>query len=146
MLTTLLFTADWILRTLQCRDLETKVLKLREFTRAHLAKVLVLVSRHWGQSLLLDRETLVTRSWSWSRDFYKGLDINTAFGITLGHAQTCGQYSQPYLQEYSRMQPRTTTTVSTCLSYLHKYDTRCYFNVRSKADMSQLNLLHGNDN
>ena len=25
-----------------------------------------------------------------------------------------------------------------------RYDTRCYFNVRSKADMSQLNLPHGN--
>ena len=24
--------------------------------------------------------------------------------------------------------------------------TRCYFNVRSKADMSQLNIPHGNDN
>ena len=27
-----------------------------------------------------------------------------------------------------------------------RYDTRCYFNVRSKANMSQLNLPHGNDN
>ena len=27
-----------------------------------------------------------------------------------------------------------------------RYDTRCYFNLRSKADMSQLNLPHGNDN
>ena len=27
-----------------------------------------------------------------------------------------------------------------------RYDTRCYFNVHSKADMSQLNLPHGNDN
>ena len=27
-----------------------------------------------------------------------------------------------------------------------RYDTRCYFNVRSKADMSQLNLQHRNDN
>ena len=27
-----------------------------------------------------------------------------------------------------------------------KYDTRCYFNVRSKADISQLNLPHGTDN
>jgi len=27
-----------------------------------------------------------------------------------------------------------------------RYDTRCYFNVRSKADMSQINLPHGNDN
>jgi len=25
------------------------------------------------------------------------------------------------------------------------YDTRCYFNLRSKADMSPLNLPHGND-
>ena len=25
-------------------------------------------------------------------------------------------------------------------------DTRCYFNVRSKADISQLNLPHGTDN
>jgi len=28
---------------------------------------------------------------------------------------------------------------------LLRYGTRCYFNVRSKADMSQLNLPHGND-
>ena len=28
------------------------------------------------------------------------------------------------------------------LTYL-RYDTRCYFNVRSKADISQLNLPHG---
>jgi len=27
-----------------------------------------------------------------------------------------------------------------------RYDTRCYFNLRSKADMSQLNLPHGTDN
>jgi len=27
-----------------------------------------------------------------------------------------------------------------------RYDTRRYFNVRSKADMSRLNLPHGNDN
>ena len=26
------------------------------------------------------------------------------------------------------------------------YDTRCYFNVRSKANISQLNLPHGTDN
>ena len=26
-----------------------------------------------------------------------------------------------------------------------RYDTRCYFNVRSKADTSQLNLPHGNN-
>ena len=29
---------------------------------------------------------------------------------------------------------------------LLRYDTRCYINVRSKADISQLNLPHGTDN
>jgi len=29
---------------------------------------------------------------------------------------------------------------------LIRYDTRCYFNVRSKADISRLNMLHGNNN
>ena len=27
-----------------------------------------------------------------------------------------------------------------------RYDTRCYYNVRSKADMNRLNLPHGGDN
>jgi len=27
-----------------------------------------------------------------------------------------------------------------------RYDTRCYFDVRSKADMNRLNLPHGDDN
>ena len=31
-------------------------------------------------------------------------------------------------------------------AFLYQYDTRCYFNVRSKADISRLNLPHGNDN
>ena len=29
---------------------------------------------------------------------------------------------------------------------LLRYDTRCWFNVRSKADMNQPNLPHGTDN
>ena len=33
----------------------------------------------------------------------------------------------------------------TCVDTI-RYDTRCYFNVRSKADISQLNLPHGTDN
>ena len=36
---------------------------------------------------------------------------------------------------------------SRCTTYdMIRYDTRCYFNVRSKADISQLNLPHGTDN
>ena len=30
--------------------------------------------------------------------------------------------------------------------YSIRYDTRSYFNVHLKADMSRLNLLHGDDN
>jgi len=33
-----------------------------------------------------------------------------------------------------------------CSFHTIRYDTRCYFNVRSKANMSQLNLPHGTDN
>ena len=37
-------------------------------------------------------------------------------------------------------------TLVALLTSLIRYDTRCYFNVRSKADISQLNLPHGTDN
>jgi len=35
------------------------------------------------------------------------------------------------------------TAVIKGICYTIRYDTRCYFNVRSKADMSQLNLPDG---
>ena len=35
---------------------------------------------------------------------------------------------------------------SGCQTVTIRYDTRCYFDVRSKADTSQLNLPHGDDN
>ena len=43
---------------------------------------------------------------------------------------------------------RYTAACNTCSIHTItiRYDTRCYFNVRSKADMSQLNLPHGTDN
>jgi len=59
------------------------------------------------------------------------------------------------LQFWSCRWPLCTRSVcpSACLSYGYKhagcmakllrYDTRCYFNVRSKADTSRLNLPHG---
>ena len=42
------------------------------------------------------------------------------------------------------------STVAVLSNWFHlhdtiRYDTRCYFNVRSKADISQLNLPHGTD-
>ena len=38
------------------------------------------------------------------------------------------------------------TFCTVLLNRLSTYDTRCCFNVRSKADISQLNLPHGTDN
>ena len=42
------------------------------------------------------------------------------------------------------LNPGPTAPESSTLRYdTIRYDTRCYFNVRSKADMNRLNLLHG---
>jgi len=38
------------------------------------------------------------------------------------------------------------TSLTRRLLYTIQYNTRCHFDVRSKADMSQLNLPHGTDN
>jgi len=45
-----------------------------------------------------------------------------------------------------RKSPLRTPVLVPNPSYTIRYDTRCYFNVRSKADMSRLNLPHGDDN
>ena len=64
----------------------------------------------------------------------------------LGHLQVCtllqtdNHASNPSL---SFLQARCPTCRPTNNI---RYDTRCYFNVRSKADMSQLNLPHGTNN
>ena len=42
--------------------------------------------------------------------------------------------------------PGNTDGVSESCYDTIRYDTRCYINVRSKANMSQLNLPHGTDN
>jgi len=47
---------------------------------------------------------------------------------------------------YTRLLARLYTTLKLVFHYQIRYDTRCYFNVRSKANMSQLNLPHGTDN
>ena len=56
----------------------------------------------------------------------------------LHHAQPL---SQPLLAKKHQLD-HTVAIASTTI----RYDTRCYFNVRSKADISQLNLPHGTDN
>ena len=64
--------------------------------------------------------------------------------------------SQPTVSEHWRKYKALTLTNETQRLFNHhqdhnekgtiRYDTRCYFNVRSKADISQLNLPHGTDN
>jgi len=48
--------------------------------------------------------------------------------------------------EHASQQARIQTSTIEQPSYTTRHDTRCYFNVRSKADTSQLNLPHGTDN
>ena len=55
-------------------------------------------------------------------------------------AERIAGYNNEILVETAAMSPGTNQTLNT------RYDTRCYFNVRSKADISQLNLPHGTDN
>ena len=47
-----------------------------------------------------------------------------------------------YLDQSPELRPRTTYEYRIRYDTI-RYDTRCYFNVRSEADTSQLNLPHG---
>ena len=74
------------------------------------------------------------------------------------YAQQSNKRDQIELQIWSRRQGHLSVSVikpageSGCKSYISddqartiRYDTRCYFNARSKADMNQLNLPHWTD-
>jgi len=52
----------------------------------------------------------------------------------------CYQLNMPYTGQ------RFSSIFFLILGQTIRYDTRCYFNVRAKADISQLNLPHGTDN
>ena len=53
----------------------------------------------------------------------------------------------PVLKTYDFLRMREITlSVKGALNVTIRYDTRCCFNVRSKADMNRLNLPHGDDN
>ena len=66
---------------------------------------------------------------------------------TDGSAKQCGAVAA--MQIYAN-QWRYSLNKNTALAYdtirIPPYGKRCYFNVRSKADMSQLNLPHGDNN
>ena len=51
-----------------------------------------------------------------------------------------------FFSTHSKLQMKNTTMSHDYIKLTIRYDTRCYFNVRSKADISRLNLPHGNDN
>ena len=50
-----------------------------------------------------------------------------------------------FVRQWSEYDPEA-KSVAIVILYTIRYDTRCYYNVRSKADISQLNLPHGTDN
>jgi len=52
----------------------------------------------------------------------------------------------PVKRMTSLLQRVITLSTQYVVSDTTRYDTRCYFNVRSKADMSQLNIPHGTNN
>jgi len=81
----------------------------------------------------------------------------------IGHAQSCVALRHVGLLCTDRLRQRTRSRSSEHVQSGHsrgtvcsewssrtavtiRYDTRCYFNVRSKVDISQLNLLHGTNN
>jgi len=66
--------------------------------------------------------------------------MDTSDDITLltGHDLTQQNEQQPLTDCHTDLRYNTQ-----CIFI--RYDTRCYFNVRSKADVSQLNLPHGTD-
>jgi len=65
-------------------------------------------------------------------------DAMTSFAATVS---TCLHVNATYVIHISDELTPCTGVFNTI-----RYDTRCYFNVRSKANMSQLNLSHGTDN
>ena len=49
-------------------------------------------------------------------------------------------------REYLQLTNKNLILANITMNNTIRYDTKCYFNVRSKADISQLNLPHGTDN
>ena len=69
-----------------------------------------------------------------------GLGANTT---SLAITVNC-KHSVIYEYRTLQMDPRDALPHAQTPILTIRYDTRCYFNVRSKADISQLNLPHGN--
>jgi len=71
-------------------------------------------------------------------DIKKTNSVKTAISITT--EQVCRTaVTQPVVSNFCQLLEHWTWSVI-------RYDTRCYFNVQSEADMSQLTLPHGTDN
>ena len=64
------------------------------------------------------------------------------------HLRPSCWYTVAYSDDFLRLFPKYVhcNVSKQDTTYTKRYDTRCYINVRSKANMSQLNLPPGNDN
>ena len=56
------------------------------------------------------------------------------------------EYRSRTIEVQQELSESEKTVLGQLTGHCIRYDTRCYFNVRSKADISQLNLPHGTDN
>ena len=75
-----------------------------------------------------------------------GVDCETKVERVMGVAQRRLQTGGGGHGEHTCTAPHSQSTGMTQVTGTMRYDTRCYFDVRSKADISQLDLPHGNDN
>jgi len=82
------------------------------------------------------RRSRLVDSWTTATSFCSS-QVLTARTVHCASQNSADSRSQNMLRMWTVM-ARSQHTI--------RYDTRCYFNVRSKADISQLNLPHGTDN
>jgi len=89
---------------------------------------------------------------NWTQLEFAKSSVNTAsleYVLRTDWAQTVLVSLQPINTTYSRdddARDQWTRRVTGSTSRTIRYDTRCYFHVRSKGDMNQLNLPHGTKN
>jgi len=84
---------------------------------------------------------------------HSGIGIQRAAQTVLGvyFKRTCSRVTSAssalgVLNDYALYKSTHALTLAWPRHYTIRYDTRYYFNVRPKANMSQLNLPHGNNN
>ena len=88
---------------------------------------------------------------SYYHQFVKGFATTTEPFTRFTHKMARFEWTEEAQRAFDALEKAVVEVTSLAFLYQHepcilRYDRRCYFNVRSKADMSQHNLPHGTDN